>query len=208
MILMKKFLPLIILLTVFFSSSFNAVSAANPVANTVRTRLEAKIEAREEKLLQIQQRVTNRIQERTASREARLNQLRQGLIKNYYAQMSERLWATIARLEILITRIEARVSLVQSEGVKDLTSVNSNIASAKTLLSDTKVLLTSADEMIDDVIASQDPKSSFAVLRENVNDIKSNLKEVHRLLVKVIGDIAGLRVGTAKISPSPTPAAN
>lgn len=197
----------VLILTLFVLSAPQVIFASTGVSNriTQQTRLEAQIEAREEKLLQLQENVQVRNQVRTASKEAKLNQLKQGIVKKYYQQMSDRMWATIERLDTLILRIENRVAIVDSQTDKDLTKIIADVTKAKTLLSDTKLLLTSSDKMIDTVIASNTPKDAYAILRANIVDIKTNLKEVHRLLVKVIGDIEGLHVGEAKITPAVTP---
>lgn len=193
----------VLVLTLFVLAAPQAIFASNGNSNklTQQTRLEAQIEAREEKLLQLRE----NIQVKTASKEAKLTQLRQGIVEKYYQQMSKRMWATIERLDTLILRIENRVVIVDSQTDKDLSKIIADITKAKTLLSDTKLLLTSSDKMIENVIASNTPKDAYAILKSNIVDIKTNLKEVHRLLVKVIGDIEGLHVGETKITPAVTP---
>lgn len=202
----QKFFFLFVLLALSVPNPLFASNGGSKVAG-IKTKLEEKIEAREAKLLQIQEKIQNKIQLKTASREAKLTQIKQNLIKKYYQQMSKRMWATIDRLEILISRIDARIAIIDGEGNKDLTSVKANVSQAKSLIADTKVLLTSSDIMIDSVIGSNNPKDAFVILKSNITDIKTNLKEVHGLLVKVIGDIAGLRVGNVKITPVVTPKA-
>jgi hypothetical protein len=202
---MRKLTVLILTLVVLLVPQ--AIFASNGISNklTQQTRLEAQIEAREEKLLQLQENVQVRNQVRTASREAKMNQLKQGIVEKYYQQMSNRMWATIERLDTLILRIENRVAIVDSQTDKDMSKIIADVTKAKTLLNDTKLLLTSSDKMIDDVITSNTPKDAYAILKTNIVDIKTNLKEVHRLLVKVIGDITGLHVGETKITPAVTP---
>lgn len=200
---MRKSLFICFLFVFLVFPSLISASPNNSTRSAVRSKIEAKIEAREEKLLQIREAK----QIKTASREAKLNSLKQNLVKKYYNNMSKRLWATIERLEKLITRIDARIAIVDAETDKDLTKINADVASAKTLLTDTKTLLTSSDNMIDTVIASNNPLEAFKILKENISDIKLNLKEIHRLLVKVIGDIQGLRVGTTKLTPGISPTA-
>ncbi|KKR10158.1 MAG: hypothetical protein UT39_C0022G0012 [Candidatus Woesebacteria bacterium GW2011_GWA1_39_21] len=179
----------------------------NTVKTSVTTKIQERIEAREEQLQQIRDRLEARVQTRTATREARLNQLKQNLIKKYYSNMSQRLWATISRLETLIQRIDARVMILEDSSDLDLTSQKSDVVKAESLLSDTKALLTSSDGMIESVVTSNNPKDAYSILRSNISDIKNNLKQIHLLLVKVLGDLAGLRVGTQAVTPTVTPSA-
>jgi len=202
---MRKFT--VLCLSFFVFSVPQAVLASNGIQNktTQQTRLEAQIEAREDKLLLLQENVQVRNQIRTATREGKLTQLKQGLVNKYYQQMSERIWATIERLDTLILRIENRIAILDPQTDKDLTDILADVSKAKSLLNDTKLLVTSSDKMIDSVISSNTPKDAYAILKSNIVDIKTNLKEVHRLLVKVIGDIYGLRVGDTKPTTAVTP---
>ncbi len=180
----------------FFLISVNLAQSSNnsvSVKNQTSTKLQQKLESRREALTKIQETVQNRIQQKTASREGRLTQLKQGIVRKYYEKMSDRMWAVISRLETLSERIEARIEIVDSETDEDLSDIVLQVNNAKALLNDTKILLTSSDDMFETVIASDDPKESFEILRDNINDIKMNLVEVHRFLVKVIGDIYGLK---------------
>lgn len=201
---MKKYLFLIVaFLVVFFPTRALAITN-NPNGDNLNIKLQQRLELREEKLLEIQNRIQSR-EEKTASREARLTQLRQNLIKKYYLQMSKRLWATIERLDILITRIDTRIKIFDAETDEDLTAVNTDIGQAKSLLTETRAILVSSDSMIDTATLSGSPKESFDLIKLNIQDIKNDLKEVHSLLVHVIGDLEGLRVGTTKETPTSTP---
>jgi hypothetical protein len=201
---MKKIVFVFLLIFVGFTP--NLISASNVNANraNIKTKIVEKIEAREAKLLQIQDKFQNKIQIKTASREAKLSHIKQSLIRKYYQQMSTRLWATVERLETLVSRIEARITIVDAETDKDLTSITSDVEKAKSLLNDTKVLLTSSDSMIDSVLNSNSPKDAFTILKSNITDVKTNLREVHKLLVKVIGNVSGLHLGNIKLTPTVT----
>ena len=45
------------------------------------------------------------------------------------------------------------------------------------------------------MLENDDPKEAFLVIKNTIKEIKSDLVEVHQLLVHLIGDIKGLRVG-------------
>jgi len=198
---MKKFSILLSCFLLLFCYS-NIYADNNTIRNQINTKLQEKLQAREEKLQTLMERVQTRNQERVASKEAKLTQLKKNIVLKYYQNMSKRMWAVIGRLDTLILRIDQRVEIIDSQTDKDLTDVNSSITKAKALLSDTRAILTSSDSTINSVIDSNDPKEAFLILKQNITDIKNNLKEVHSLLVHVIGDLEGLRVGTLKITPT------
>lgn len=202
---MKKYFSLLAFF-VSLSLPITAFAASNgtTVRNNVNTKLQQKLESRQEALTQIQETVQTRNKQKTTTGGGVLSQQKQGLVTNYYNKMSDKMWAMIDRLNVLITRIDARIAVVEEETDKDLTLVISNVNTAKILLTDTKAILTSSDEMFQTVIASSDPKESFEILRENINDIKMNLVEVHQLLVKVIGNLEGLTGGVKYQAPTPT----
>ena len=184
-----------------------AASNGSSVRNQTSTKVQQKLESRQDALTKIQETVQTRTKQRTATGEGMLSQQKRGLVTNYYNKMSDRMWALVDRLSVLVTRIEARIAVVDNETDKDLTLVISDVNAAKTLLADTKAVLTSSDEMFQTVIASSDPKESFEILRENINDIKMNLVAVHKLLVKVIGNLEGLTGGVKYQAPTVTPGA-
>jgi len=197
---MKRIIFVIALLTILILPSYAYAGVNNTGSRSAQ--MQAKIEARQTKLLAIQERK----QDKTASREAKLFQLRQKLILKYYQQMSKRLWAMINRLEILISRIDARIVIVDAETDKNLDTVKADVAKAKTDLVSAKDSLTLADGSINTAILSIDnPKEAFALVKSDITNVKNNLKEVHKLLVHVIGDLEGLRVGATKLTPTAKP---
>jgi len=134
-----------------------------------------------------------------ASREAKFCEMRKGKIKSYLERMLGRLSALVERLQKLIDRIESRIDKIEaSEETIDLTGPKADLASAKTNLADAKIKLDSLNDDIDDFLTCDDPKGAFKTVREKVDEIKDDLKEVHRLLVHIIGNIKGLRVGESE----------
>ncbi len=117
--------------------------------------------------------------------------------------MTKRLEAAINRLNRLITRIESRITKIEANN-EDINTepIKKDIQNAKDRLLLATNKLNEAKIKIDDVLQSNTPKEAFAEVRDIIQEIKKDLVEVHRLLVKVIGNIKGLRVGN-----SPTPSA-
>ncbi len=148
--------------------------------------------------------------ERKATQEAKVEQIRQTRIRSYWQVLEKRLSATINRLEILISRIESRLSKISNEDPGlDISSVQNDIDDAKVMLTDAKTKLDSASSDLGNILNTNNPKQAFEIIRVTIKDIKNSIVEVHRLLVHVIGNIKGLRVGsyktpTIKLSPTPT----
>lgn len=161
-----------------------------------RAELQERLEENRAEREQRKRQLLQRIEEKRATRQAQLTQTRQDRIEMFWQRMMRRIQATINRIEILIERIESRIDKIEANNEDiDTSEVVLKIEEAKTLLADAETDLEAADAGMERVLASDDPKAAFQVVRETVHEIKSDLMEVHRLLVSVIGDIRGLRVG-------------
>ena len=195
---MRK-ITLALLLFCFLFASLVTTTFAQTNRDVKRAEIEQRIEERkkliEEKKLEIQKRV----EVKKASAEARLSENRIEKIRAYWQRLKTRLLAAVERIERLVERIESRLAKVEEgSSDSDTTSINDDLEKAKALLSDASVKIETADELVEDALASQNPKEAFKVVRNLVKDIKEDLVEVHRLLVHLIGDIRGLRVGQGK----------
>lgn len=190
------------LLFVTTSASFGAVSLPRPIVDDedgypatltpsrfqdLRQRMEerqAQIEQRREAL---QQQIIERVEE------LRLRRLR--LIKSFFDRMVERIRAAITRLELLITRIESRLDKLEAAG-EDVADIREELTEAEELLVSAETKLAEAEAEFTGLLESEEPWTAFAKVRELILEVKEILIEVHRMLVAVIGDIKGLRVGT------------
>lgn len=143
---------------------------------------------------------------RMAKIKAKLTERRQQLIRQFFTRMVKRLEAAITRLEKLISRIESRLSKLESQG-EDVSKIKTEVADAKTKLDKAKTDLEEAKTKLETVLESEDPKAAFAEVKNLIKGVKTQLIEVHRILVHVIGDIKGLRVGQITPKPTPTPTA-
>ena len=134
------------------------------------------------------QEIRVKIEEKKTERLEKLSAIRRERIMSYSNKMIVRLEATVERFEKLITRIEKRdVSEIKTslnEAKQKLTLVKSNVATLKDSLSSMTTV--------------EDPKAEFEKVRETLKGIKNDFKEVHSKLVKLVGDIKGLRVGENK----------
>ena len=145
---------------------------------------------------EVKEKVQERNVERKASVEAKLKEAQKTRISNFWGRLNIRLQAHIDRLMLLAERIENRLNKFKEENSgADTVTILAEIEEAKELLSETQAMLDDADTQMEEVLNSEDPKSAFMIFRDSVKEIKENLKSVHGTLVKVIGDIKGLRIG-------------
>lgn len=186
-----------LLITILSPKEIAAQIETTPVPLNVRTLVKERIktnkEAREE--------IRLKIEEKTATREAAKEELkakleikRQERIRTLFGNLTTRTETAINRLYTLIERMEARLAIFEEEG-ENVTEIQAEIESAKTLLESAEISLASAQDGFEDIIASDDPKAGFVYVRDIIKDIKLTLTDVHSILVQVIGDMKGLRVG-------------
>lgn len=195
-------------------------SPASVSAITPSMQSQAVIQAQEEKRIRLQEMLLqkqqdleqrmeqkrNEIQERNELRTSnmeqkreevrnRLTEVRKERILKNYEIINTRITAAIERLETLIERIEERVAIIATEEGVDVSEINSKISEAKALLLEAQVDLEAVMASKEDSLDTDDPLDSYEVMRSEIEDIKSTLKQVHSILVLIIGDVKGLRVG-------------
>ncbi len=141
---------------------------------------------------------------KTASRAARVCEVRKDRIRSFFERMVKRLEALTDRLQKLIDRIQSRINKIDASG-GNTTKSKADLATAKNELADAKTKLNLLKGDIDTLLTCDNPKASFKTVKGRLAEIKKELKDVHRILVHIIGDIKGLRVGENKASPTPTP---
>ncbi len=140
--------------------------------------------------------VRERVETKKATMAAKLTARKQANVQSQWQKLDTRLSAIIARLETLIERIESRVAMIANSGENiDTTGVETSLMEAKSLLGQTEADLLAANSLLEEVLASDDPKLAFSVVAEAIKEIRINIVEIHKILVLTIGDIRGLRVG-------------
>jgi chromosome segregation ATPase len=136
---------------------------------------------------------------------ARINEKKREILRRFFNQMIERFQAAINRLEKLISRIESRLAKIKSQG-KNVSQIENRLSEAKTKLNDAKANLELLKNKIENLPTSNDELKNFFIETKNlVKSIKIQLIEVHQILVHLIGDIKGLRVGQITPTPIPSP---
>lgn len=208
---------LLLALSITSVSAQDASPSAYPIRNRDRERinemelkreeLQNRIELRQQELEAKKERLMARNQEKKATMEAKLLQIRKTQVTKLFGITYKRYMAAITRLEKLIVRINSRLAIYKSNNPDvDVTDIETQIASATTMLAEAKTALEAVKTNLPTVLESDTPKESFSVLKEELGAVKEQLKEVHSILVHVIGDIKGLRVGNTYNSTTPQPA--
>ena len=202
---MRKILPhifIISFLLLVFPISINAQNSTPPGEQKrieVKERVDQKLLDKEDARVEIQKRV----EERKAQQLEKVKEIRRERVRNLWGVLEKRFLATIGRLETLTARIEARLAkIVQEDPEADVSSIQASIDIAKDLLDEARLALDAISVDLENLLEEEDPKAAFDNIRLSMKNIKDILIEAHRILVHVIGDIKGLRVGTE--SPSPT----
>lgn len=181
------------LLLVFGNSSASAVS---PMAKEERKEMiQSKIELRKQMVQDKKDEIKLRIEQKRATRQAQLTDRRRDRVKTYFGRLNRRFEAVIARLGVLIERIESRIEKLADDPDVDTDDVEDQLLEARDLLAEVEAELEAANDSFEEVLNSNDPKVAFEVIKDTILNLKSKLKDVHSILVHVIGDVRGLHEG-------------
>lgn len=194
---MRKILRAIIFISFCFILVFPVL------AQETNTPTTSPVIARQEKLQEIRTRVREKIetrhqliQEHRATITAQLTERRQERVRFSFNRLTKRFQAATSRLRRLTARIDSRLAKIEAEGEEvDTTDVKVTLATTKEKLSEAETALAEAQAGFGDTLNSENPEEAFADVKDLIKGIKQQLVEAHRLLVHLIGDIKGLRVG-------------
>ena len=206
----------------FFALSITTISAQSaslppsPLRNTnsnrsteteiKREEIRNKIELRQQQVETKREALNARRLEKKATMEAKLLEIRKRKVLTLFKITNNRYSAAITRLEKLIDRINSRLAIYKNDNPDlNTAAIESQIETASTILVEAKTSLEAVNINIETVLESENPKESFTVLKDELKDTKDMLKEVHSILVHVIGDIKGLQVGNTDVQKSPRP---
>jgi hypothetical protein len=174
------------------------------IPNREEVRKEATQGAQTGERETVREEIRANIQEKTATVQARLTERKKITVQNYFSRITRRITAAINRLYLLIDRIESRLlKIEQQDSNVDLSLIKKDVNSAKAMLDQAATESGSIKTEMEQIVESVTPKDDFNNIKESVTAVKETLIEVHQMLVKVIGDIKGLRVGNSS-TPSAT----
>lgn len=201
---MKKLLVWsFIFLGVYLVFGSSLASAVSPISRAEREEMiQAKLELRRQVVQEKKDEIKLRIEQKRATRQAQLTERKQERVRLYFGRLNGRFEAVIARLEVLIERIESRIAKLSEDPDIDTGDVEDQLVEAKDLLSEVAAELEAANSSLEEVLDANDPKMAFEVMKDTILDLKSKLKDVHGILVHVIGDIRGLHEGLGNTKTS------
>ena len=97
------------------------------------------------------------------------------------------------RMTKLADRILARLAILGSE--EDVSALELEVGEAKSLIESSGVMLVSLEVVVNEMLESDEPKAVYPVIKDSITEMKNSLKDAHSILVNVITQIKGLRVG-------------
>lgn len=137
---------------------------------------------------------------------SRLTEIKKRSIRVYFAFMLRRFKAAISRMKTLLVRIQSRLEKIKTEDSEiDTIAVEDKIKQIQLDIDTSEQLLKEAESSIEAVLTNEDPKTAFGPLKEKMKKIKNDLVNIRQELVKLIGEIKGLRVGQNESLPTVLP---
>ncbi len=126
--------------------------------------------------------------EATRGQSATLNEQQRQRITNLAANTSNRLEATISRLQNIIDRTERRIFLTENTGTT-VTSATEALAAAQTSLDTAELLIKDIDEDVFRFLHSQDPVQHWEIVRNIYVGAEQNIKNTIIALNIAINEI-------------------
>lgn len=179
------------------------MKASTTIASTTRAELKVRMEAEREKVEARKEEIQKQIEETRANIEARreelkkaaeekradikqrLDERRQENIKRFASQMFDRFDAAIARLNTLADRIESRINKLEELG-QDVAEYRALLDEGRAKIELAIEAQAAAETSVDEIVISDDPKSSFEKCRGFTKEVVQALKAAHQALVDVI----------------------
>lgn len=194
---MKKLI--LFILAAFWLSGGAALAVGTQTQTTTRTEVQERNEFGNESLLmkleqkrrEIQTRVETRkerIATKAAEVRARLTERKRETVRNYFGIMYGRFQAAILRLERIADRIEARLDLLEEQGL-EVIGEREKLAAAREQIEIAKGLIADLNDEVEEILASETPKDGFEEVKETMLEVRDILKDIHRLLVEIITSI-------------------
>lgn len=171
-----------------FVSAEKATTTATttPKRFEIRERIQEKREALEQKREEMKTRFEEKRMELQGKREQK--------IADILARVTQRFQSALDRLESFADRIEARLALLEDEGL-DMDIPQGHVDAARETLDDAQDALNKIDtaEILDE-IGTTTPSGPIAELRTQLGAVKELIKKAHGQLVDAISSIkAGLQ---------------
>lgn len=167
------------------------VSPVDRQADRVRDRVE-KVTEKRSLLQEKREQLREKAQEKREEVKQRISARRAEKIKEFSSRMKEKLLAMVERLEKLTERIQSRINKLAEKGA-DTADAQSQLDEAKAKLAAVKTRISGLEGVGADIASSDNPRELFSAVKDEVQAIKKDLVEVHRLLASSMGRIRGVR---------------
>jgi len=121
----------------------------------------------------------------TSTKQSKIEQ-RNEKIRNYTAQMQERLNVIVGNLERTALRVETQINKLASSTATstDLSAARAKLADAKKKIEELKTGIAGLGQKTEEVIASKTPKTAFSTVREKlVKAFVAKIKVIHKELL-------------------------
>lgn len=116
---------------------------------------------------------------------------RREALKRLTSKTIERLTTAVERMEKLSGRLQEHINKFAQKG-SDTSKAQIQLDEATAKLAEAKGAISALQGTQDDLVSSEDPKTYFAGLKDEIKNIKQMLVEAHRLLGSSMGEIKGL----------------
>ena len=112
-------------------------------------------------------------------------------VKRLVSKTIERLTSAVEKMEKLASRLQEHINKFEEKGA-DTSYAQAQLDGAIVKLVEAKGAISALQGTQDELVSSEDPKTYFAGLKEEIKKIKDALVEAHRLLGSSMGEIKGL----------------
>lgn len=165
----------------------------------LRGKEQQELKVIRERVQERRQEIQEWLEQKRTTFGARLTEAKKERVRFFFGRLIGRVEAATSRLERLAARIESRLDKIEeeNEGI-DTIPIREDLEEIKARLEQVSSAITEARDSLESILLTEDPKEAFAEVRELIKAIKEQLIEIHRLLVQLIGQIKGLRVGVGK----------
>jgi len=133
-----------------------------------------------------QQSLRQRIEERRAA----LDEQRRERITNFFARMQTRFEVLFRTIDRFAERLSVLIDKFENKG-KEVTVAREKLAQAQTEIDEAQAAYVLFGDAFSVMLEAERPREAFADMREAVQNVKHELRDVHRALVDVLRELKG-----------------
>lgn len=149
----------------------------------------------------------DKMEQRVASREAKLDERKKEIVVRILAhakRMLDRSKDFVTTLDGIMTRVQSRITKVQSEGI-DTSSLSDEIAAVATKKQEALTAIDSANAALTQLSGSNQPKEAVQTFLSEYAKVKTSIRAYHQSIVTVITQLQKLRPARASGTPAALP---